>query len=59
MTLDERMGVFKCHDDPFHAFGYDLGRPLYKLSKKMLDNYGPGRATVSLKTHELSMQVSI
>ena len=57
---DERMGVFKCDDNPFHeAYRYFFS-PLHNtLREKMLDNYGPGRATVSLKTHELSMQVSI
>ena len=59
---DERMGFFKCADDPLnslHPFRYRIHGPLGTLRKKMLDNYGLGRATVSLKTHEMSMQVSI
>ena len=60
---DERMGLFKCDDDPFHGpfhgHSWYIGRPFRALGHKMVDNYGPGRATVSLKTHELSMQVSL
>ena len=54
---DERMGVFKCDDNPFHEAYRYFFRPLRTLSKKMLDNRGPGRATVSFKTQGLSMQV--
>ena len=57
---DERMSFLKCDDDPFLlANSIYLDRPLYQLSKKMMDNYGPARVTASLKTHELSLQVSL